>query len=317
MGLLTTSPGSLPLPVELRAARWRHSEGELDAAGLRAAEELATRAAIAAQESLGLDLLVDGQLDRSDMVSFFADRVEGTEPAGLVRCFDNFYVRKPRIADALVRREPITLERWRFAQSLTARPVKAVLTGPFTLAAWSFDEHYASRREACLAWAEILGEEAAELAAAGAREIQLDEPAIAAYPAELPFAVAGLERVTAGLAGRARTWVHLCYDIPPAIVPGLARLPVDGLLLELAHSGFRLLDALAGWPQDKLLAAGIVDVLDPAVESAAELVARARRLLALVPRERLWLTPDAGLRALQAEPARQKLAALVAAASEL
>jgi len=132
------------------------------------------------QDELGIDLVVEGQMDRSDTVTFFAERLEGMELAGLVRCFGNRYYRKPRIVGAVTRERPITVESWKAVAQAASKPVKAILTGPYTLMDWSFDEHYGSREKCCMALADVVRAEAQDLVAAGAEEIEIDEQAIAA-----------------------------------------------------------------------------------------------------------------------------------------
>ena len=313
MGLKTTTIGSLPKPLTLRRARWLHDEGEIEKAALKEAEQQATRQAIELQESLSLDVLVDGQMDRSDMISHFAERLEGMEPVGLVRCYDNRYYRKPRIVGELARPEPICVESWKAAQEITARPLRAILTGPYTLMDWSFDEHYASRDKCCLALAGLLRQEVEDLVAEGVREIQFDEPAISSRPHEMDLVLEAVSRVATDLPG-VRTWLHICYaDLTPVIEQVLT-LPVDGFLLELANSGFRLLDHLEALPQNRLLGAGIVDAASPEIETVDGLKRRIESMLAKVPAGRLWIAPDAGLRALEPETAKAKLEAMVTAA---
>lgn len=315
MGLLTATVGWFPKPPAVRRARWRLAEGEIDEAAARAVVDEATRECVREQERIGLDQLVDGQLDRSDMITHFAEHIEGMESLGFVRCFGNRYYRRPRIVGDVERTRPIALHGFAVASEATSRPVKAVLTGPYTLMDWSFDEHYGSRENCCLALAEIVRAEAEDLVAAGAREIQIDEPALTAHPEEFELAAAALGRVTAGLRGRARTWTHMAYGDTAAALERIFALPVDGLLLEMANSSYGFVDALAGLPADKLLGAGVIDVLDDAIESVDAIRRRVDRLVACVGAERLWLVPDAGLRTLPPETALSKLRALVTAAA--
>ncbi|MHC4429950.1 MAG: methionine synthase [Planctomycetota bacterium] len=315
MGLLTTNVGWFPKPVALRRARWRFEEGEIEEAELRAAEAGAVKDVLKLQDELGLDVLVDGQMERSDMVGFFGEKLEGMEPGGLVRCFDNRYYRRPRIVGEVEREGPVTVEGWKAAQATASKPVKAVLTGPYTLMDWSFDEHYGSREACCLALAEIVRAEAEDLLAAGAKEIQIDEPAISTRPEEMDLVVEALGRVTGALGDKARTWTHICYGELLPVIDRVFSLPVDGLLLEMVSSGHAILDRLGDLPQDKLLGAGVVDVHSPDVESVDAVRARVDRLLERVPAERLWLMPDSGLRTLTTAVATAKLRSIVAAAS--
>jgi len=317
VALMTTTVGWFPKPVELRRARWRFSEGEIDRTQLVAAEQRARTDALELQERLALDQFVDGQLERGDSVSYFAERLEGMEPAGLVRCFDNRYYRKPRIVADVERSGPITVNVWQAAQAVATKPVKALITGPYTLMDWSFDEHYGSRERCCMALAEVIRAEAQELLAAGAEEIQIDEPAISARPHEMQLAAEALQHVTQPLRGKARTWTHIGYGDLSPVADAVFALPVDGLLLELTHTGAPLLEHLADFPSDKLLGGGVVDVHSNDVESAGVVRARAERLLEHVDAERLWLMPDSGLRTLTIPVATAKLQAIVEAASTL
>jgi len=315
MALLTSSIGSFPKPPALHEARRRFSEGEIDAAALRQVEDEATRRVLEFQDDLGINLLVDGEMDRADPITTFAERLAGVEINGWVRVYGDRYVRKPRVTGALSRTTSTTAERWRFARDAARGAVKAVLPGPYSLMDGSFDEHYGGRREVCLAFAEIVRAEAVELAAAGATELQLDEPAAGARPDELPLLREALERVTAPLAGRSRVWVYLGYADLAAVGAELAVLPANGLLVAGAHCDYEGLAAFAGaLPGDCFAGIGVVDVLDPRVETEDEIRARIATVTKLMAHDRLWVVPDGGFRALRADTARAKLAAMVAAA---
>jgi len=317
MGLLTTTAGWFPKPATLRRARWQLAEGEIEAPALRKVELDATRAALQLQEKIGIDLPTDGQMDRGDMVTSFAERLDGVEEGGLVRCFGNRYYRKPRVVGEIARGGPITLENWKAATEMASGPVKAILTGPYTLMDWSFDESYGSREKCCLAFAGAVRAEAIDLAAAGAKEIEIDEPAISARPDEMDLAAQALGQVTEPLQGKARTWTHLAYGDFVPVIDRILNLPVDGILLEMANSDYELLEAIGDLPEGKLFGAGVVDVLSAEVESAATVRGRVERLLEKLPADRLWLLPDAGLRTLTDETARAKLEVLVEAAAAL
>ena len=172
--LLTTSVGSLPKPEYLMTARSQARKGQLDARQLRALEEQATREWIQTQEELGIDIIVDGEQYRGDMVAYFAEHFGGFKQSELVRSYGNRYYRKPIIVGTMTRPRPVTVAWWKFAQSLTKRPVKGMLTGPYTIMDWSFNEYYPSRRAATLAIAKVIREEAQDLERAGAQYIQVD-----------------------------------------------------------------------------------------------------------------------------------------------
>ena len=156
--LRTTSVGSFPKPDYLQAARNKASAGKLDIAELQRLERQATEEVIRLQEDLGIDVLVHGEMERGDMTAYFAEVIPGMGISGLVRSYGNRYYRKPIIKDDLRWPGPMTVESWRFAQSLTDRPVKGMLTGPYTMVDWSFDERYPSRRDAILAMARVIHE---------------------------------------------------------------------------------------------------------------------------------------------------------------
>src|SRR3989338_3993818 len=171
--LLTTSVGSLPKPDYLTSARAQARKGALEAKALRALEERATREWIEAQDALGIDIIVDGEQYRGDMVAYFAEHLGGFKQSELVRSYGNRYYRKPIIAGKITRPKPVTVDWWKFAQGLTTKPVKGMLTGPYTIMDWSFNEYYPSRRAATLAIAQGVRDEARGLGRAGAQYIPI------------------------------------------------------------------------------------------------------------------------------------------------
>lgn len=317
MSVRTTTAGWFPQPAALRRARWQFAEGEIDEAGLRAVEVQATRETLKLQEQLGLDLLVAGQLERSDMVTYFGERLGGMELGGFVRCFGNRYYRRPRIVGEVAREGAITVDHWKTAAGMTSKPLRAIVTGPYTLMDWSFDERYGSREACCTALAEVIRQEVVELAEAGATEIEIAEPAIGARPEELPLAAKALDSVAADVRGRARVWTRIAYGQLRPVIDPILKLPADVLALEMTNSEFELLNALGDLPEDKQLGVGVVDVLDPEVETVEVIRRRIERVVERVPAERLWVMPDAGLRTLDATTVEAKLRNLVEAAGGL
>ncbi|MGH2436393.1 MAG: methionine synthase, partial [bacterium] len=158
--LATSAVGSYPKPAYLLEARRKALRQQISKEELTALEQRATREWIQIQEDIGMDLLVDGEQYRGDMVAYFADEMEGFAIAGLVRSYGNRYYPKPVVVGPVGRRHPVTVEWFKFAQSLTKRSVKGMLTGPYTIAEWSFNEHYPTRRELVLELARAVGEEA-------------------------------------------------------------------------------------------------------------------------------------------------------------
>jgi 5-methyltetrahydropteroyltriglutamate--homocysteine methyltransferase len=288
--LLTTTVGSFGKPDYLQKARNAHARGKLGEAELIDLERKATEEWIRRQERLDIDILVDGEMYRGDMVAYFAERLEGFRIGGLVRSYGNRYYHKPIIASAVGRPKPMTVDWFRYAQSLTDRPVKGMLTGPYTMLDWSYNEAYKTRRDAALALAEVVRQEAEDLQAAGARYIQIDEPAIHARPIS-----------------------HICYGDFAAIYPKVLELPVDQLDLAMANYGYRWLELFDRDPFTKELAIGIVDVHSHETESVATAAEGIRKGLRYVSKERLWPHPDCGLKTRSVEESEEKCRVVVEA----
>jgi 5-methyltetrahydropteroyltriglutamate--homocysteine methyltransferase len=309
--LLTTTVGSFGKPDYLQKARNANARGKLGESELNELERKATEEWIRRQERLDIDILVDGEMYRGDMVAYFAERLEGFRLGGLVRSYGNRYYHKPIIASAVGRPKPMTVDWFRYAQSLTDRPVKGMLTGPYTMLDWSYNEAYKTRRDAALALAEVVRQEAEDLQAAGARYIQIDEPAIHARPEEIDIAIEAMGVVTQNLD--AKTISHICYGDFAAIYPKVLELPVDQLDLAMANYGYRWLELFDRDPFTKELAIGIVDVHSHETESVATAAEGIRKGLRYVSKERLWPHPDCGLKTRSVEESEEKCRVVVEA----
>jgi 5-methyltetrahydropteroyltriglutamate--homocysteine methyltransferase len=310
-GLWTTSVGSLPKPDYILKARAQAARGEISREELVEQERRATREWIEFQDSIGLDLIVDGEQYRGDMVAFFAEELPGFETGGLVRSYGNRYYRKPIAKTAVGRERPVTLEWWQFAQSLTDKPVKGMLTGPYTICDWSFNEHYDTRRDFVMDLAKVIHEEAIDLQAAGAKYIQIDEPAVSTRMDELDLAIEALGVVTEGL--EVHTITHICYGDFHKAYPRMLNLPVEQIDLELANSNYDLLEVFRTSPFTKTIGLGVVDSHSHRIESVEEVVAGIRRSLELIPPERMFVDPDCGLKTRTVEEAKAKLQTIVEA----
>ncbi len=304
-GLLTTSVGSFPKPDYLTSARSKHSRGEMSDQELQVLERQATQEWIRLQEELGIDILVDGEMYRGDMVEYFAQNMTGFKISGLVRSYGNRYYRKPIAVGPVGRTAAITIEWWKYTQSLTQRPVKGMLTGPYTIADWSFNEHYTSREAFILDLARAVHDEALDLERAGAKYIQIDEPAISTRPEEMELASRALGIVTNGL--KAHTITHICYGDFDLVYDHLVSLPVDNLDLELANSSFDLMEMFRQHPTDKALSMGVTDVHTHVVEPVEQIKERILRALEVFPSERLYIDPDCGLKTRTGEESLGKL----------
>ena len=308
--LLTTSVGSLPKPEYLVKARAQARKGEISAKALRALEEQATREWIKIQEDLGIDIIVDGEQYRGDMVAYFSEHLGGFKQSELVRSYGNRYYRKPIITGRITRPKPVTVEWWRFAQRLTKQPVKGMLTGPYTIMDWSFNEYYPSRRATALAIAKVIREEVRDLERAGAQYIQVDEPAISTRPEEMDLAIEALAIVTKGL--KAKTITHICYGDFKTIGPKLHRLPVDQIDLEFANRDFELLDFFKkGRRFPKEVGLGVVDVHNHRIESREEVVSNLKKALKVFKPEQIYVDPDCGLKTRTPKEAIEKLRVVV------
>jgi 5-methyltetrahydropteroyltriglutamate--homocysteine methyltransferase len=317
-GLLTTTVGSFPKPDYLARARAALAAGRIDGAELDKLTRQATVECVRMQEEVGLDILVHGEMERGDMVAYFAELLtDSMAIGGLVRSYGNRYYRKPIITGELRWQGPMTVEMWRYAQGLTDRPVKGMLTGPYTMVDWSFDEHYGSRREAVLAMARVIRREAEELVKAGARYVQVDEPAASTRPEEMELVSEALGIVTRGLD--AKTITHICYGDFARVFDHIARLPVDQIDLEMANSDYDLLEMIREHRDDfdKDLAMGVVDVHTHVVESLDAVKAGIKKGLAVLPPDRLYIDPDCGLKTRTWDEAEAKLRVMTQAVREV
>jgi 5-methyltetrahydropteroyltriglutamate--homocysteine methyltransferase len=310
--LPTTSVGSFPKPDELKRARTRHAKGELTADELAAAARRATDFWIDTQLELGIDVLVDGEMYRGDMVAFFAEELDGFELGGLVRSYGNRFYHKPIITGEIAWTRPMTVEWWRYAQSKTNKPVKGMLTGPYTIMDWSFNEFYAGRRAATMALAEVIRSEVAALIAAGCRIIQIDEPAVSVRPGEMDVVTDAMRRATDGQDAYFIT--HICYGNFDRIYPRMLEMPVDNFDLELANRHMEMLDLFRAHPFTKDLSVGVNDVHRHDTDPPEKLAERLRATLDVLPPERVWVDPDCGLKTRTVEEGIAFLDAVVKAA---
>ncbi|MGI5244268.1 5-methyltetrahydropteroyltriglutamate--homocysteine S-methyltransferase [Dactylosporangium sp. CA-139066] len=316
--LPTTTIGSFPQTGELRAARSAVAAGTLPVAQYeeRIAAEIAR--VIGEQEALGLDVLVHGEPERNDMVQYFAEHLDGFAVTrnGWVQSYGSRCTRPPILHGDVRRPAPITVRWATYAQSLTARPVKGMLTGPVTIVAWSFVRPDVPLRDVTLQVADAVREEVRDLEAAGIRVIQVDEPALrellplrredrAEY---LAWAVAAYRRATSGAADATQIHTHLCYSDAAEVLSAIDALDADVTSIEAARSGFAVPAFERG------IGPGVYDIHSPRIPDEAEVAARLRQALAAVPPSRLWVNPDCGLKTRTYEEVRAALTNVVGAA---
>ena len=304
--LPTTTVGSFPKPPYVLEARQKFAAKKLGADELKLLEEQATKEWITTQEEIGIDVLVDGEMYRGDMAAHFAANLEGFKTSGLVRSYGNRYYRKPIIVDEINWRCPVTVDWWKFTQKLTKKPVKGMITGPYTMMDWSFNEYYPTRRDACLALADALHEEVKALSKAGAKIIQVDEPAISARPEELSeFAIEAMKIVTEGID--AYFVCHICYGAFEFIYPEMLKMSVDNFDLETSNSELDLVDLFRENPFTKDLSFGVTDVHTHVVEDVPTIEKRIKKALEVLKPEQLWIDPDCGLKTRSTEESIGKL----------
>ncbi|MFE0220525.1 5-methyltetrahydropteroyltriglutamate--homocysteine S-methyltransferase [Streptomyces albidoflavus] len=322
--LPTTTIGSFPQTGEVRAARADLRAGRIDAAGYeeRIAAEIAE--VIAFQEKAGIDVLVHGEAERNDMVQYFAEQLTGylATQHGWVQSYGTRYVRPPVLAGDISRPAPMTVGWTTYAQSLTERPVKGMLTGPVTMLAWSFVRDDQPLGETAAQVALALRDEVADLEAAGTPVIQVDEPALretlplraADRPAYLEWATRAFRLTTGGVAPTTQVHTHMCYAEFGDIVQAIDDLDADVISLEAARSHMEVAHELAAHGYPREAGPGVYDIHSPRVPGAEEAAALLREGLAAIPAERLWVNPDCGLKTRGWPETRASLENLVAAA---
>ncbi|MFF5301323.1 5-methyltetrahydropteroyltriglutamate--homocysteine S-methyltransferase [Streptomyces sp. NPDC013161] len=322
--LPTTTIGSFPQTAELRTARADLRARRIDTAGYEERIRAEIQEVISFQEKTGLDVLVHGEPERNDMVQYFAEQLTGylATQHGWVQSYGTRYVRPPILAGDISRPEPMTVRWTTYAQSLTSRPVKGMLTGPVTMLAWSFVRDDQPLGDTARQVALALRDEVNDLEAAGTSVIQVDEPALretlplraADREAYLAWATEAFRLTTAGVRPETQVHTHMCYAEFGDIVQAIDDLDADVISLEAARSHMQVARELAehGYPREA--GPGVYDIHSPRVPSAAEAAALLRKGLEAIPAERLWVNPDCGLKTRGWPETRASLENLVGAA---
>jgi 5-methyltetrahydropteroyltriglutamate--homocysteine methyltransferase len=308
-------------PPRVRARElWR-----VDPAYLEQAQQDATLLAIRAQEQAGLDILTDGEMCRESYSNRFATALDGVDIDNPGTALDRSGHPNPvpRVAGPIRRRHPVEADDVRFLRASTRKTIKITVPGPFTMAQQAQNDYYASTEDAALGYAEAVNEEVADLFAAGADIVQLDEPYLQARPEEARrYGIKVINRALAGITGT--TAVHLCFGYAAIIhdrpegysfLPELAGADCDQVSIETAQSGLDC--AVLGDLDGKTIILGVLNLGDHTVETAEEVAARVRRALPYVPAERVILAPDCGMKYLPRDSAYGKLVAMTQAAALL
>jgi len=323
----TTTIGSFPQTKEVRSWRAKWRRGELSEAEYDRLLREETERTIRWQEEVGLDVLVHGEFERNDMVEYFGEQMKGfafTEN-GWVQSYGSRAVKPPILFGDVSRPEPMTLRWARFAQGLTERPMKGMLTGPVTILKWSFARDDVSLETSALQIALALRDEVKDLEAAGLSVIQIDEPAIregmplrkADRPAYLRWAVRAFRIAASGVRDETQIHTHMCYSEFGEILEAIAGLDADVLLIEASRSGQELLRPLGdfGYPND--IGTGVYDIHSPRVPSVEDILKVLEGAASVLDPRQIWVNPDCGLKTRGWAEVKPALENLVAAAHRM
>ncbi|MFJ5557128.1 5-methyltetrahydropteroyltriglutamate--homocysteine S-methyltransferase [Streptomyces sp. NPDC093250] len=325
--LPTTTIGSFPQTGELRTARADLRSGRIDTAGYEERIRAEIQEVISFQEKTGIDVLVHGEPERNDMVQYFAEQLTGylTTRHGWVQSYGTRYVRPPVLAGDVSRPEPMTVCWTSYAQSLTEKPVKGMLTGPVTMLAWSFVRDDQPLGDTARQVALALRDEVNDLEAAGTAVIQVDEPALretlplrsADRAGYLAWATEAFRLTTSGVRPDTQIHTHMCYAEFGDIVQAIDDLDADVISLEAARSHMQAARELAAHGYLREAGPGVYDIHSPRVPSTDEAAELLRTGLKAIPAERLWVNPDCGLKTRAWPETRASLEHLVTAARTL
>ena len=323
----TTTIGSFPQTTEIRGLRLDFKKGNLDSNNYRTGIAEHIKQAIAEQERLGLDVLVHGEAERNDMVEYFGEHLDGFvfTQNGWVQSYGSRCVKPPIIIGDISRPEPITVEWAKYAQSLTDKPVKGMLTGPVTILCWSFPREDISRETIAKQIALALRDEVADLEAAGIGIIQIDEPALreglplrqSDWQAYLDWGVEAFRLNAAVVRDNTQIHTHMCYCEFNDIMSSIAALDADVITIETSRSDMELLESFEAFEYPNEIGPGVYDIHSPNVPDVEWIEALLKKAADRVPTERLWVNPDCGLKTRGWAETRQALANMVQAAQNL
>lgn len=323
----TTTIGSFPQTQEVRSWRARWKKGELTQEAYDKLIEEETAAAIKWQEEMDMDVLVHGEFERNDMVEYFGERLEGFvfTQNGWVQSYGSRCVKPPVIFGDVSRPAPMTLRWTEYAQSLTRKWVKGMLTGPVTILQWSFVRNDQPRRDTCMQIALAIRDEVTDLEKAGIRIIQIDEPAIREglplrrenWRTYLDWAVRAFRVSAAGVEDATQIHTHMCYSEFNDIIQSIADMDADVITIECSRSQMELLDAFHKFAYPNEIGPGVYDIHSPRVPSEEEMVALMEKARQVIPDAQLWVNPDCGLKTRHWEETRLALEKMVSAAKKL
>ncbi|HSD06909.1 5-methyltetrahydropteroyltriglutamate--homocysteine S-methyltransferase [Flavobacterium sp.] len=323
----TTTIGSFPQTAEVRSWRAKFKKGELSQIEYDALLEKETEETIRFQEETGIDVLVHGEFERNDMVEYFGEQLDGFTftKNGWVQSYGSRCVKPPVIYGDVSRPTPMTVKWAKFAQSLTPKWVKGMLTGPVTILQWSFVRDDQPRSETCTQIALAIRDEVLDLEKAGIKIIQIDEPAIREglplrkeeWAKYLDWAIKAFRISASGVADDTQIHTHMCYSEFNDIIQNIADMDADVITIECSRSQMELLDAFADFKYPNEIGPGVYDIHSPRVPSNEEMIHLLKKASAVIPANQLWVNPDCGLKTRHWEETKKALIEMVAAAKKM
>ena len=323
----TTTIGSFPQTGEIRHARSRFKAGEIDEATYKVAMQAEIERSVREQEALGLDVLVHGEAERNDMVEYFGEQLDGYafSQFGWVQSYGSRCVKPPILFGDISRPKAMTVEWIRYAQSLTSKPMKGMLTGPVTILNWSFVRDDQPRSVSCKQLALAIRQEVLDLERAGVRVIQIDEAALreglplrqSQWKVYLDWAVECFRITANGVADETQIHTHMCYSEFNDIIEAIAAMDADVITIETSRSDMELLDAFDNFRYPNEIGPGVYDIHSPNIPTEQHMVDLMKKAAARIPAERLWVNPDCGLKTRQWSEVIPALTSMVAAAKTM
>ncbi|VWB80910.1 5-methyltetrahydropteroyltriglutamate--homocysteine methyltransferase [Burkholderia pseudomultivorans] len=323
----TTTIGSFPQTGEIRRARSQFKAGALDEAGYRAAMQAEIERSVREQEALELDVLVHGEAERNDMVEYFGEQLDGYafSQFGWVQSYGSRCVKPPILFGDISRPKAMTVEWITYAQSLTNKPMKGMLTGPVTILNWSFVRDDQPRSVSCCQLALAIRDEVLDLEKAGVRVIQIDEAALreglplrrAQWGEYLKWAVESFRITANGVRDDTQIHTHMCYSEFNDIIASIADMDADVITIETSRSDMELLDAFDDFKYPNEIGPGVYDIHSPNIPTQDHIVGLMKKAAERIPAERLWVNPDCGLKTRQWAEVIPALTNMVAAAKTL
>jgi len=323
----TTTIGSFPQTAEVRSWRASYKKGALTEAEYNSLIEQETEKAVKWQEEIDLDVLVHGEFERNDMVEYFGEQLAGFTFThnGWVQSYGSRCVKPPIIYGDVSRPNAMTVKWSAYAQSLTKKWMKGMLTGPVTILQWSFVRNDQPRSETCTQIALAIRDEVCDLEKAGIKIIQIDEPAIreglplrkADWAAYLDWAVKAFRISASGVKDDTQIHTHMCYSEFNDIIKSIADMDADVITIETSRSQMELLDVFADFKYPNEIGPGVYDIHSPRVPNRDEMIALLKKAEAVIPGGQLWVNPDCGLKTRGWDETRKALIEMVAAAKQM